>query len=119
MIKSYRDLQVWQRSVEFSVLVYRATEDFPQSEVYGLTGQLRRASVSVASNIAEGSGSSNRDFARYLRIALGSVAEVETQLEIARRIGYLSPDSFSELSAEITIIGKQLNALRQKVVKNA
>jgi four helix bundle protein len=118
MIKSYRDLEVWQRAVDFAVMVYKATEAFPQSEVYGLTGQLRRASVSIASNIAEGHGRPNPGFARYLRIAIGSVSEVETQLEISQRIGYIDTESFERLSSEVTIIGKQLNALLKKVVQS-
>jgi len=118
MIKSYRDLEVWQRAVNFAVMVYNETDAFPPSETYGLTSQLRRASVSIASNIAEGHGRSNPGFARYLRIAMGSVSELETQLEISQRIGYITPESFDRLRGELTIIGKQLNVLLKKVVRS-
>ena len=100
-IKSYRDLQVWQRAVELAVHVYRVTEAFPKSEMYGLTSQMRRAAVSIASNIAEGYGRSEPELARYLTMARGSLAELETQLEIAQRIGYLSAKDHTDLSEEI------------------
>ena len=114
-IASYRDLQVWQRAVEFAVRLYEITDRFPQSERYGLTSQMRRASVSIASNIAEGHVRSRNDFARFLSYALSSLAEVETQLEISRSIGYLSADESVELTDELTIIGKQLNVLLQRI----
>ena len=114
-IASYRDLQVWQRAVDFAVRLYEITDGFPQSERYGLTSQLRRAAVSIASNIAEGHVRSRNDFARFLAYALSSLAEVETQLEIARRIGYLSGEASAELTNELTIIGKQLNVLLQRI----
>lgn len=115
MIKSYKDLQVWQKAVDLSVKVYQVTDEFPKSEQYGLTNQMRRASVSIASNIAEGHGRSQQEFGRYLTISLGSLCELETQMEIARRIGYLSEKYFAELTDDITILGKQLNVLSQKV----
>ena len=115
-IKSYRDLDVWRRAVGFSVRIYRTTSEFPTSEAFGLTFQMRRSSVSIASNIAEGFGRSPKEFGRYLQIALGSVAELETQLEIAYRIDYISDDQHEELTEELTIIGKQLNALQRRVL---
>ena len=97
-MEGHRDLQVWQKSVEFVTDIYRETATFPRSEVYGLTNQVRRAAVSVPSNIAEGSGrSSKKEFAQFLCHARGSLLEVETQLEIARNLGYLSDKSASEL----------------------
>ncbi len=114
-IKSYRDLQVWQRAVELAVHVYQVTDNFPKSEQYGLSSQMRRAAVSVASNIAEGYGRTDTEFARYLTMARGSLAELETQLDIALRIGYLSNESYNPLSEEIGILGRQLNAFFQRV----
>ena len=114
-IKSYRDLQVWQRAVELAVHIYQATGDFPKTEQYGLTNQMRRAAVSVASNIAEGHGRTEAEFARYLSISLGSLAELETQLEIARRVGYFSEQAFTQLSEEANVLGRQLNVLSQRV----
>ena len=114
-IRSYRDLQVWQRSMNLAVELYRTTEEFPQAEIYGLTNQIRRSSVSVASNIAEGHARSRGDFARFLQIALGSVAELETQLELANRLGYIVNQDYNRLSDELTVIGRQLNVLYKKI----
>jgi four helix bundle protein len=87
-VRSFRDLQVWQRSMELTVLIYKLTATFPREEVYGLTSQLRRCAVSVPSNIAEGQGRLNtREFKQFLGIARGSNCELQTQLEIARRLG--------------------------------
>ena len=114
-IKSYRDLHVWQRSMDLYVKVYGVTESFPRTEAFGLTNQMRRAAVSVPSNIAEGHGRPTRDYARFLTISRGSLAELETQLELAQRIGYLSGDDCAELTGELRIVGKQLNALRSQL----
>ena len=114
-IKSYRDLQVWQRAVELAVHIYRVTESFPKTEVYALTNQMRRAAVSIASNIAEGYGSSETELSRYLAIARGSLAELETQAEIARRIGYLSDKEHADISEELSVLGRQLNVFHQRV----
>ena len=108
-IKSYRDLEVWQRSMDVVVNVYRCTKMFPQAENYGLTNQIRRSSVSIPSNIAEGHSKPTKDFARFLNIAIGSVAELETQLELDHRIGYLEKKEFHHLTSELSVIGKQLN----------
>lgn len=114
-IRSFRDLDVWQRAVDFAADIYGTTEKFPSIESYGLAAQMRRASVSIASNIAEGFGRSSKEFSRYLQIALGSVAELETQIEIARRVGILTKEESYELETELTIIGKQLTVLRKRV----
>ena len=114
-IRNYRDLDIWQRAVNISVQVYQLTGEFPKSERYGLTSQMRRSAVSIASNIAEGHSRTTRDFARFLLIARGSVSELETQVEIARRIGLLTGEAASKLFEEIRIIGKQLNSLIRKI----
>jgi four helix bundle protein len=116
-IRSHKDLNVWQRSVDFTVNMYSITTDFPREEIYGLSAQMRRASVSIASNIAEGFGRSSKEFARFLQIALGSAAELETQIEIATRIGYISGEQYASLTKELAIVGKQLTSLRQSVLK--
>jgi four helix bundle protein len=86
-IQSFRDLQIWQKSMELAVAVYRITQSFPREEMYGLTSQLRRCAISIPSNIAEGQGrSSEREFLHFLSIARGSDCELQTQLEIARRL---------------------------------
>ena len=114
-IKSYRDLQIWQKAVDLAVHVYRITESFPKSEMYGLTNQMRRASVSVASNIAEGHSRSQAELSRFLSIARGSLAELETQMEIAQRIGYLSQKDHAALSEETNTLGRQVNVFHQRV----
>ena len=89
-VRHYRDLIAWQKAMDLVVRVYEATKEFPPEEQFGLTTQLRRAAVSVASNIADGQGRhATRDFLRFLSIAYGSLQEVETQLIIARRLEYL------------------------------
>jgi four helix bundle protein len=94
----YRELKVWQLGVDLTVEIYRLTESFPKSELYGLTSQLRRAAVSIPSNIAEGHArKTRREMQRYVNIAKGSLAELETQLIIARELGYASDDALSKL----------------------
>ena len=89
-IKSHKDLKVWQESMTLVVQIYKISEDFPKHEVYGLSSQIRRAAVSIPSNIAEGAGrKGENEFTRFLYIALGSLSEVETQLEISHRLGYI------------------------------
>jgi four helix bundle protein len=114
-VKSFRDLLVWQRSMELTVEIYRLTHGFPKEEVFGLTSQLRRASVSIPSNIAEGQGRQNtREFRQFLSIARGSNCELQTQLEIARLLGLGDKklrDHAESLSHEVgkmifTILGK-------------
>ena len=86
----HKELKVWQKSMEFVKDVYEMTEQFPGAEIYGLTSQLRRAAVSIPSNIAEGSArSSDRELIQFLYIAIGSMAEVETQLILARELGFV------------------------------
>lgn len=98
---SYKDLLVWQKSVDLTERIYRLTEQFPDNEKFGLISQMRRASCSIASNIAEGKGrGSRKDFLQFLRIALGSVYELETQLIICQRLGLgINEDRESSLGA--------------------
>ncbi len=114
-ILSYRDLRVWQGAMEVAVSVYRFTNSFPKSEMYGLTSQIRRSAVSIPSNIAEGHSRPSKEYARFLSIARGSLNELETQLELARRIGYLPENKFTKLAQELSIIGRQLNALLRSI----
>jgi four helix bundle protein len=114
-IQNYRDLEIWKRSMNLCVHLYQLTNKFPQAEQYGLTNQLRRSAVSIPSNIAEGHVRSRREFVRFLRIARGSLNELETQLEIAHRIGYLTNEDLNEPIAEMKILGRQLNTLLSKI----
>lgn len=110
-IKSYRELEIWQLSMELAEDIYKALKTFPREEPYGLADQIRRAAVSVPSNIAEGFGrDSNADFAHFVSIAKGSLFEVSTQLELAARLGYLSSET--KFSPRLSTIGKKLTAFR-------
>jgi four helix bundle protein len=110
--KAFRDLIVWQKAMDLTVEVYRLTERFPKSEVYGLTSQLRRCSVSIASNIAEGSGRGTRkDFASFAGIARGSNYELETQLLLAQRLGYVAEVDSEAARSLSTDVGKMLRDL--------
>lgn len=98
IIDYYRELLVWQKSLSFTTDIYKATASFPPSEQFGLTSQIRRSSVSVPSNIAEGYGRrSTGDYIRFLQIAAGSLYELQTQLEIAFNLEYLSKNEFDTL----------------------
>lgn len=111
-IKSYRDLHVWSASIEMTQIVYTQTKKFPKEEVYGLTSQMRRSAVSVASNIAEGFGRENRgSFVQFLQIAQGSLKELETQAIIAQRVGILAVYDEQILLSKCEEIGKMLRAL--------
>lgn len=106
-IKSHKDLKVWQESMVLVIAVYKITEDFPKNEIYGLISQIRRATVSIPSNIAEGAGrKGEKEFIRFLFIALGSLSEVETQLEIAFRLNYIKDSE--EINKKIFFIRKML-----------
>ena len=114
--KSYRDLKVWQRAIQLSVAVYELTGSFPQAEIYGLTSQLRRASVSVASNIAEGYGRASKgEFRQFVGMARGSVLELQTQLEIAKALGFGKQAQMATADALAEETGKMTWALMQKL----
>ncbi len=115
MSNSYRDLRVWEQAVDFAVRLYHVTGSFPDSERYGLTSQMRRAAVSIPSNIAEGHERSRPEYANFLRIARGSLAELETQLEIAGRLNYLTTEQHQLLAETLTSIGRQLTALYHRI----
>ncbi len=111
-MNNHKDLDVWKRSVEFVINIYEATEIFPQKEIYGITNQIRRASVSIPSNIAEGAGrKGNVEFSRFLYFSLGSLSEVETQLIISQKLKYLKEDDFKRLSTELIEIRRMLLGL--------
>ena len=117
-IKNYRDLVVWQKSIEVAEKVYFITKKLPKEELYSLTNQMRRAVVSIPSNIAEGqSRHSSKEFIHFLGIAQGSKAELETQLLLCLKIGYLDDTDTSEIMELLTEIGKMLNALVRKLRK--
>jgi four helix bundle protein len=108
----FKDLVVWQKAMEMVTEVYKLTDSFPKREVYSLTDQIRRAAVSVPSNIAEGQAHhNNREFVHFLRHSSGSLAELETQLNIAERLGYADASSTAQLLARVHEVGRILNGL--------
>ncbi len=112
-MQGHRDLLVWQKSMELVTELYKVSRAFPHDELYGLTNQLRRAAVSVPSNLAEGHGrSSKKEFFHFIGNARGSLMEVETQVEIARNLGYIAPAIASSLLGRIGEIGRMLTGLR-------
>jgi four helix bundle protein len=116
MAKSYRDLIVWQRSIQMSVSIYKLTNTFPREELYGLTSQLRRAEVLVASNIAEGYGrGSTGEYKQFLGMARGSNMEVQTQLVISRELGIGDADTLNRTESLSHEVGKMLVALMNKL----
>ncbi len=115
-VKSYQELETWQVAMKLVAEVYRVTKDFPREEIYGLTNQLRRAAVSVPSNIAEGQGrDSTKEFLHHLAIARGSLYEAETQLLIAKQLEYLKQPDADSLSAMIASIGRLINGLARSL----
>jgi four helix bundle protein len=112
----FRKLATWQRAHKLALQVYQATQGFPDCERYGLITQLRRAAVSVLSNIAEGSGRRNdRELARFLSIARGSARELECQLLLSRDLGYIESERWKVLDADTQEVSKMLNGLMSRV----
>src|SRR5882762_5664925 len=101
MLERYRDLSVWQKAMDLTVETYRFSSSFPRSEVYGLTSQLRRAGVSVPSNVAEGYGrGSRKEYVQFLSVGQGSLKELETQMILAHRLGYVTLEQSERLLSE-------------------
>jgi four helix bundle protein len=112
-MRGHRDLIAWQKAMELVTNIYRASRAFPNDEMYGLISQLRRSAVSVPSNLAEGHGRTSRpDFHRFIAQARGSLLEVETQLEIARNLGYLPQSTATALLSEASEVGRIINGLK-------
>jgi four helix bundle protein len=120
MTESFRDLQVWQRSMQLTVAIYRLTREFPREEIYGLTSQIRRAAVSVPSNIAEGQGRLGPgEFRQFLSVARGSICEVQTQLEIARALQFGKPALLNEAESLSHEVGKMIFAFLESIKDQA
>ena len=116
MTQGYRDLIVWQQAMDVAVETYRLTSAFPKDEMFGLTSQMRRAAVSIASNIAEGEGrKSKNEFSHFLGIALGSKSELETQIVLSERVNLLKSSETELIKKSLDDIGKMLTALRRKL----
>ena len=117
-VPGYQSLIVWQKSMDLTIEIYRLTKKLPKDELYGLTNQLRRAAVSIPSNIAEGNGrASTGDYLRFLSIARGSKSEIETQLLLCVKLNYVQQSEIEESLKLCTEIGKMLNAMISKFRK--
>ncbi|MDO8561981.1 MAG: four helix bundle protein [bacterium] len=116
VIKSHKDLVVWQKSVQLSIAIYKLTDDFPAREVYSLASQMRRAVVSIPSNIAEGkSRGTRKDFAHFLHMAYGSASELETQLLIAKQLKFCGDEKYIEANSLLTEVSKMLRVMIGKL----
>ena len=114
--KSYQDLAVWQRAMDLAKNIYRVTADFPSEERFGLVNQMCRAAVSIPSNVAEGHARSGaREFQRFVSIALGSVAELETQVILSTDLSYLENQTKEELLRQLDTVGKMLRGLHRSL----
>jgi four helix bundle protein len=110
---SYRDLIIWQKSMKLTKDIYSIVNNFPKEEIYGLTSQVKRCAISIPSNIAEGRGrSSNKEFVRFLQISLGSLYELETQLELARELGFIS--DINKILSQCLELEKMINSMITK-----
>ena len=111
-MRNFRKYDVWSDGVDFSIEVYKMTERFPKRETYALSDQMQRAAVSIPSNVAEGcSRRSEKEFGHFLEISLGSAYEIETQMEIAVRLGYITNEQFKESSESVQSIEKRLSSM--------
>ncbi len=114
-MRDFHKLDVWQKSHQLTLALYRATHTFPKQEVYGLTSQMRRAAISIPANIAEGCGrNGDAEFTRFLHIAFGSASEMEFFLIVSRDLGYLSAEVYAELDGQVVEVKKMLAALIQR-----
>lgn len=117
-MKSHKDLNVGNMSLDLATQVYKVTDIYPKSEMYGITSQMRRAAVSISSNIAEGySRGSEKEIVHFLYISLGSASELDTQVILSKRLGLVDKETFKDLSNNITVVRKMLNSLIVSVKK--
>ena len=112
VVESHENLEVWQIGIKLVKLIYQLTDSFPDKEKYRLTDQMCRALVSIPSNIAEGGArKSTKEFMRFISISIGSLAELRTQIVIARELGYINKEAISEISALVVVLGKKVHGL--------
>ena len=114
-MQDFRNLEVWSKAHEFTLQVYRVTESFPRTEMFGLTGQLRRAAASIAANIAEGCGRTQLEFARFIQIAIGSASESEYYLLLARDLGFVNLNDYERLTTRVVDTKRMLSSLLKKI----
>lgn len=119
VVNSFKDLSVWQKAIDLTVSIYALTAQFPKTEIFGLSSQLQRASVSIPSNIAEGHArDSTKEYLRFISIATGSPAEVETQLIIANKLQFINQEKLGELLEKTGEIGRMLRGLQKSLKAN-
>ncbi len=113
-MRNYEDLEVWQKAHALTVKLYRITECFPRSEMFGLTSQIRRAAGSIGANLAEGCGRwGDAELARYVQIAMGSASELQNHLRLTKDLGFLSPAEYADTTKDLTSIRQMLTAFLQ------
>lgn len=118
-MNNYKNLKIWQEAIDLALDIYKTTKTFPKDEMYGLTSQLRRAAISVPSNLAEGACRNNDgEFRQFLGIACGSTGEVDTQLIMANKLGYITDDLYNEYSSRIERIQKMNYNLQQRLIES-
>lgn len=116
IIKSFRDLNIWQKGIDLVKDIYKETQNFPRQEIYGLTNQIRRAAISIPSNIAEGHIRQHRaEFRQFLSVALGSLAELETQIVISRELNYISTEKSLNVIDQMGSLGKMIRGLIKRL----
>jgi len=123
-MQDFRKLKIWESAHALALAVYRLTRKFPKEEQYGLTSQIRRASMSIPANIAEGCGrQGDPEFARFLQMAMGSASELDYELLLARDLQYLAPDAYEEVASDLASLRRMINAmlgkLRSKPIANS
>ncbi|MGK2905861.1 MAG: four helix bundle protein [Desulfuromonadales bacterium] len=118
-IRPHRKLDVWQKSMQLTKDIYEITADYPKSESYGLSSQMRRAAISISSNIAEGAGrKGHKEFLQFISIAQGSASELDTQIELSKMVGYLDQERSADLLINLTNVTKMLYGLSRAIGKN-
>lgn len=118
MSESYKNLDLWNRAISLACDIYKFSSKFPKEELFGLTSQLRRASVSISANVAEGSGrGSKKDFCRFIDISIGSLNETESLLLIASKLNYLSANDYKKIQNDTVELGKLLGGFRKYLLK--
>jgi four helix bundle protein len=116
VLRTHKELNEWMRSIELVTEIYRVTKGFPKEETYGLTNQIRRSAVSIPSNLAEGAArSSDKEFSHFISIAIGSIAELETQLIISRNLSYLNVIEFEKINTMLIDIRKMAIGLKKSI----
>jgi four helix bundle protein len=118
-MKDFRNLSAWQKSHKLAIIIYQKTRNFPKEESYGITSQLRRATVSIPTNLAEGCGrGSDRDFAKFVQIAIGSASESEYLILLSNELGYIDKDEYDELTEKVCEIKRMLASLIKNLHKS-